>query len=288
MMALSYTGLALCNLAEAVPEFHASAQSETAWLLRALRTRTISGFMEPHFGDPFPPDGRVRRTAVFLHGHFLYLAVRCREVFGPGDLDPLIGSVAAALARDFGQTRLLDSYRGMTYVSDNFPALAALRRYDALFAKQLSAGPVEGAIEELRSFYLHPESGLVATYVDRNDRTILGTPRGIGVMYGLTFLPEVDEKLAREQWRCAKDAIVRELPRVIRPYAELIPQLEEIMPFCRGGGEPLQHLDLRAVVEAVRRSCRSAAGATSAWSTPSARACRSRSAAGQTSTAAHW
>jgi len=189
---------------------------------------------------------------VFLHGHYLYLAVRHREVFGESDLDASTRRVASALAGDYGLRPLLLSYRDMTYVADNWPALAALRRYDAAFGESLSDEPAARAVAEVKARYVDPETGLVACYVDREARRITEGPRGVATMYGLMFLPEVDAGFAREQWRAARSRLVRDLSRVIAERGEGYRFLEALEASCRGRYVCLEHPEREGMSEAER------------------------------------
>jgi hypothetical protein len=79
-MAVAYYGYACADLAQCDAALRAEAIAEMRWALGALQTPRLSGFMTAHFGAPF---GNGKLTpSVFLHGHFLNLAVRYREVTG--------------------------------------------------------------------------------------------------------------------------------------------------------------------------------------------------------------
>ncbi len=125
--------------------------------------------MTPHFGEPF---GNGPLTpAVFVHGHFLSLAVRYREVTGDRRYDEIMGRVAAALGDGFARSDqgLLLSYKApvMWWLTDNFTAFAALVRYDRIFKTRLhsaSWGQARRLDQEMAG--LDPKTGMYATYVD--------------------------------------------------------------------------------------------------------------------------
>lgn len=142
-MAFCYFGYACADFAAIDPTVRADALTEISWLLDALQTPRMSGFVAPHFGAPF--DSKQIHVSVFVHGHFLNLALRYREVSGDKRYDPLIQRIAMALASEYATTDqgILRSYRDMWWLSDNFPALSALSRYDRLFSRDTSAARIK-------------------------------------------------------------------------------------------------------------------------------------------------
>jgi hypothetical protein len=175
------------------------------WALSALQTRRLSGFMEPHFGPPFG-EGRLT-PSVFVHGHFLSLAVRYREVTGDPQYDLLMRRIAMALDEAFAQDELgvLQSYKHppMWWLTDNFPALSALARYDRIFHTHYGVGK-DKFLASLKSRYLDPGTGMFCTYADSESRKAGQGPRGISMMYGLHFLNDFAPDFAREQYALAK------------------------------------------------------------------------------------
>ncbi len=78
-MALAYFGYACANLAKLDVAIRDDVRDEMRWLIDALQTPRMSGFVSPHFGKPFASGPLT--PSVFVHGHFLSLALRYREVF---------------------------------------------------------------------------------------------------------------------------------------------------------------------------------------------------------------
>jgi hypothetical protein len=134
----SYFGYACANFAKYDPVLRDEALKEMRWLIDALQTPRLSGFVAPHFGEPF--GANEIHVAVFVHGHFLNLATKYREVSGDARYDALIIRVAAALVREFMGTNgpILRSYRDMWWITDNFPAMSALSCYDRIFHRDTS------------------------------------------------------------------------------------------------------------------------------------------------------
>lgn len=230
-----YFGHACLNLAEAKPALRQELLPEVRWVLHALQQPRLSGFVKPHFSEPFPKRARaagilpagsagpnpnsaqdqlppIAKSAVFVHGHFLYLALRYQSISGDQLFAPVIHQVATALARDFSATPhgILKSYSDMWWLTDNFAAYAGLARYDRLYGTHLS-DVREIFLNEIRTHYLDPKTGLFATYVDAEHHQILQGPRGISMMYGLHFLKEFAPEFADTQYVLARKYFYRSL-----------------------------------------------------------------------------
>jgi len=220
-MAFAYFGYACANLAKVDRSIRSDALAEMRWLIDALQTPRMSGFVTPHFGAPF---GNGPLTpSVFVHGHFLNLAVRYRETSGDARYDPLIHRVAGALNQTFQASRqgVLKSYRDMWWISDNLPALSALATYDKIYRRDTGAAR-EKFLQHVKAHYLDASTGLLCTYVDaENVRQIQGA-RGISTMYGLHFLRDIDDTFATNQYHLARRHFVREIFGVaaVREFAE--------------------------------------------------------------------
>jgi hypothetical protein len=222
LMAVAYYGYACANLARDDEEMRDDAIQEMRWAIEALQTPRLSGFMTPHFGTPFGDD--QLNPAVFVHGHFLSVAVRYREVTGDTRYDALMQRVAAALAEAYAHDEqgILQSYKKppMWWITDNFPALSALTRYDRIFHTHHSAG-TEKFVASLESYYLDSRTGMFCTYVEPPKHSQSQGPRGISMMYGLQFLNDFAPDFARQQYDLSKKylfgsifgcAAVREFP----------------------------------------------------------------------------
>ncbi len=128
-MQFAYFGFACVNLARLDAEKRAETLAEIRWLLEAMQTPRLSGFMTPSFGEPFGKD--EIHPSCFVHGLFLTLALRYREVSGDRRYDEIIHKVAVALSSAYAKSdqAILGSYRTMWWLTDNFPALAGLAQY---------------------------------------------------------------------------------------------------------------------------------------------------------------
>jgi hypothetical protein len=209
-MGFCYFGYACANLAECDPPIRGEALKELQWLIDALQTPRMSGFETAHFGAPFGTDDI--HVAVFVHGHFLNLALRYREASGDTRYDPLIHRIATALQQAYlgSNGPILGSYRDMWWITDNFPALSALSRYDRIFHRDTSAAR-NCFLSEVKKYYMDQETGLFCTYVKPDGHLQVEGARGISVMYGLHFLKDFDPDFAASQYSVAKSCFVRSI-----------------------------------------------------------------------------
>jgi hypothetical protein len=207
-MGFCYFGYACAALAKNDPSLREEALAEMRWLIDALQTPRMSGFITPHLGEPF--SGTRINASAFVHGHFLNLAVRYREVSGDSRYDELIHRVAAALTDAYSKTDhgILKSYKDMWWTSDNFPALSALSRYDRIFGRTL-AEVRDRFLNSLKAHYLDANTGMYCTYIDPISRRQLQGPRGISQMYGLHFLKDFDADFATQQYLLARKHLFR-------------------------------------------------------------------------------
>jgi hypothetical protein len=222
-MQFCYFGFACVNLAACDPLSRDEALGEARWLIEALQTPRLTGFIADHFGPPF---GEMFHTpSVFVHGFFLNLAVRYREVARDRRFDPLIHRIASTLSHEFAKSEqgILPTYPNMWWITDNLPALSALSRYDRLFRTNLSVVK-ERFLHEARAHYLD-QKGLRSSYIDPVAHDTLQGARGVGTSYALHFLRDVDAQWATAQYALTKReffrsvlgfAAVREFPEGTR------------------------------------------------------------------------
>jgi hypothetical protein len=217
----SYFGYACANFAKYDPIMRDDALKEIRWLIDALQSPRMSGFVAPHFGAPF--GANEIHVAVFVHGHFLNLALRYREISRDTRYDPLIHRIASALTREYLGTNgpILPSYRDMWWITDNFPALAGLSRYDRVFQRD-SSHARDRFLTSMKTRYLDKSTGLFCTFVNPNGHIQEQGARGVSVMYGLHFLKDFDPDFAVSQYRLVKNCFVSSLLglTVVREFPE--------------------------------------------------------------------
>jgi hypothetical protein len=208
-LSVVYYGYACANVAQCDPAMRAEAIAEMRWALEALQTPRLSGFMTSHFGPPF--GGGQLNPSVLLHGHFLSLAIRYREVTGDTRYDSLMQRIAVAFDAGFDHDAqgILPSYQHPItwWPGDNCPALSALSRYDRLFKTHHAAGK-EKFVASLKAYYLDPKTRMFCSYADLPSRKPGQGPRGISMMYGLHFLRDFAPEFAKEQYALAKQHLI--------------------------------------------------------------------------------
>jgi len=207
-MSFCYFAYACCNLAKNDPGIRDEALSEVRYVIEALQTPRLAGFVTAHFGQPF---GKKDFTpSVFVHGHFLNVVLRYREVSGDEKYDELMHQIAKRLIESFSESDqgILRSYQDMWWLTDNFVAMSALARYAEVFSEDISALSAK-LVESVKAHYLDDHTGLFATYVQPEGHKIMQGPRGISVMYGLQFLADFDGRFARAQYALAKKHLIK-------------------------------------------------------------------------------
>jgi hypothetical protein len=204
VLGLSYHAYSAVNLAKADPTFRDEGLAAMRMVLSALQSPRIAGFMKPHFGDAFGPDDP--EPAVFLHGHYLNVALQYRLSSGDAQFDEQIHRVARLLARGYTQNdqAILPSYPDMWWLTDNFPALSALMAYDRAFHSHLAQPLAERHVASIKRHYLDTTTGMFCTYALPRERRSMQGPRGISQMYGLHFLRDFAPEFAVEQYALAR------------------------------------------------------------------------------------
>jgi len=223
-MAMIYAGIAMTNLPLLVPSYHSKSVDQVKWILNALKKPSMSGFVKSHFGEPFPRRGLINKVSVFMHGHYLYLALQAKIKLGIDEFDHEIKMIYQSMLKNFSKEVLLPSYKTMYYITDNGSALAALSLYDKIFKVDSSMKVRKKAVEFLKDYCLDDKSNLVCTYIDYVKREKESGPRGTGVMYFAQFLPEIDSVFSSHQWNEAKRTLIKPLNQVIRK-SSVIPGL---------------------------------------------------------------
>ncbi|MEW6307103.1 MAG: hypothetical protein AB1705_26870 [Verrucomicrobiota bacterium] len=209
-LGLCYFGYACANLAAYDREFREEALAEMRWLLEALQKPRLTGFIAPHTGEPFG-SGEIQASA-FVHGHFLNLAARYREVSDDTRYDALMQRVAKGLGEGYARADqgILRSYKDMWWLSDNFVALSALARYDRLFKTCWSEEGIR-CVKSVRAHYLDGGTGMYYTYITPENLQRRQGPRGISMMYGLHFLKDFAPEFAEQQYALARKQLVQSL-----------------------------------------------------------------------------
>lgn len=200
-----YLALAGCDL-------HALATTDAARAeLRAGATRALTEALDPrrigwihaHFGDPLT-DPAATPSAV-VHGAVLYAIERCGDALDDAALGRAGDALHVAFARAFAARAdgVLPSYRGLVWVTDSLPALAAM----ALRARREGRADRPGwdrwrATVEASS--LDATTGLLIAPLHAVSRRAMGPPRGSATMMAQPYLAVLDAPFAGAQWASAE------------------------------------------------------------------------------------
>ena len=178
-----------------------SARARCA-LTEALNPRRV-GWLHAHFGDPLT-DPAATPSAV-VHGAVLYAIERCGDALDDAALGRAGDALHVAFARAFAARAdgVLPSYRGLVWVTDSLPALAAM----ALRARREGRADRPGwdrwrATVEASS--LDATTGLLIAPLHAVSRRAMGPPRGSAAMMAQPYLAVLDTSFARAQWASAE------------------------------------------------------------------------------------
>ncbi|MFO0556915.1 MAG: hypothetical protein U0269_02735 [Polyangiales bacterium] len=217
-----YFALASCALAS-------RAEPSVARTLRAAAARALDEALAPsrtawihdHFGDALESDAALPST--LLHGNVLYAFERCGPSAELASLATRADRIATAFERAFAQRpdAALPSYRTLTWITDNLPALAALE----LRARRTGGDrPPFSArwITFARERSIDARTGLVIAPYNTAARRPIGPARGCATMMSQPMLAVIDATFAADQWSRASEHLVRSVAGLTgaREYAE--------------------------------------------------------------------
>lgn len=100
----------------------------------------------------------------------------------------------------------LESYRGQIWPADIMTSIAALKIHDALFEELYSAN-ISAWVTQVKD-HLDPETGLIPHSVGNTYVITYGPARGSSQSLILTFLFEIDELFAKDQYQRYKELFV--------------------------------------------------------------------------------
>jgi hypothetical protein len=99
---------------------------------------------------------------------------------------------------------LLDDYPGQCYPIDILPAIAAIRRADSVLGSDHS-NFVRRALRAFQDTRLDPRTGLPAYVADSNTGLGIGSARGVGISFMLTWAPELWPDTAQQWYKTYSD-----------------------------------------------------------------------------------
>jgi len=154
-----------------------------------------AAWVKEHWGDDYLTKENLFYRMLLISGLTSY-----QKLLGDNKYEDLLRSQVESLASEIDASPygLLDDYPGQCYPVDVLPAIAAIRRADAVLGSDHS----EFAARAIRGFQgsrLDPDTGLPAYIVDSKTGRAIDSARGVGMSFMLIWAAELWPETAR-QW----------------------------------------------------------------------------------------
>ncbi|MGE3822391.1 MAG: hypothetical protein AB7I30_23500 [Isosphaeraceae bacterium] len=182
-----------------------------------------AGWVKTHWGDEY-----LSRENLFYR-MLLIAGLTSRErLLGWGPHHDLLVEQVESLALEIDRSPfgLLDDYPGECYPIDVLPAVAVIRRADAVLGTDHSAF-VARALRAFEGGRLDRSTGLPAYEVEARSGVAIGPSRGVGVAYMLIWAPELWPETARAWYALFAGR-----------YWRTDPLLSGFREYARGSGRP--------------------------------------------------
>ncbi len=184
---------ALCSVP---PSHYARGAIEAAAALVADPNH--AGWVRQHWGDDY-----LEKENLFYRMLLISALTSYQKLLGDATYEPLLRGQVESLAKELDESPygLLDDYPGQCYPVDIVPAIAAIRRADAVLGTDHS----EFVARALRGFQderLDRYTGLPAYVVDSRTGRAEDSARGVGLSFMLIWAPELWPQTA-EDWYAA-------------------------------------------------------------------------------------
>ena len=129
-----------------------------------------------------------------------------QKLSGLTNYAPLLRDQVESLAAELDASPygLLDDYPGQCYPIDILPAIAAIRRADAVLYSDHSSF-VRRALRAFQDTRLDPRTGLPAYVADSTTGQGIGSARGVGLSFMLTWAPELWPDTAQQWYKTYSD-----------------------------------------------------------------------------------
>jgi len=180
------------TLAPSSPRGYARGAIEAAAALVADPNH--ANWVKEHWGDAYLQKENLFYRMLLISGLTSY-----QKLMGHNRYEVLLRSQVESLARELDESPygLLDDYPGQCYPVDILPAIAAIRRADAV----LGTDHTEFANRAIRAFQetrLDEDTGLPAYMVDSRTGRAKDSARGVGLSFMLIWAPELWPEVARD------------------------------------------------------------------------------------------
>jgi len=178
------------TLAPSSPRGYARGAIEAAAALVADPNH--ANWVKDHWGDAYHQKENLFYRMLLISGLTSY-----QKLTGHTRYEALLRSQVESLARELDESSygLLDDYPGQCYPVDILPAIAAIRRADAVLGTD-HAGFAARAIRGFQETRLDEDTGLPAYMVDSRTGRAKDSARGVGLSFMLTWAPELWPEVA--------------------------------------------------------------------------------------------
>jgi len=179
-------------LAPSSPRVYARGAIEAAAALVADPNH--ADWVKDHWGDAYLQKENLFYRMLLISGLTSY-----QKLTGQTRYEALLRSQVESLARELDESPygLLDDYPGQCYPVDILPAIAAIRRADAVLGTDHSAFAAR-AICGFQETRLDEDLGLPAYMVDSRTGRARDSARGVGLSFMLIWAPELWPEVARD------------------------------------------------------------------------------------------
>lgn len=154
-----------------------------------------AGWVREHWGDAY-----LQKENLFYRMLLISALTSYQKLLGDAKYEGLLREQVESLAKELNESPfgLLDDYPGQCYPVDIVPAIAAIRRADAVLGTDHSAF-VARAIRGFEGDRLDRDTGLPAYVVDARTGRPKDIARGVGLSFMLIWAPELWPQTA-ENW----------------------------------------------------------------------------------------
>ncbi|MBN2182445.1 MAG: hypothetical protein JW715_11075 [Sedimentisphaerales bacterium] len=178
--------------ASSAPKDYARGAIEAAAALVADPNH--ANWVKQHWGDDYLEKENLFYRMLLISGLTSY-----QKLTGDGKYEVLLRSQVESLAKELDESPrgLLDDYPGQCYPVDIVPAIAAIRRADAVLGTDHSKFAAR-AIRGFQGNSLDPDTGLPAYVVNSKTGRAMDSARGVGLSFMLIWAPELWQETAQD------------------------------------------------------------------------------------------
>lgn len=156
-----------------------------------------AAWVKDHWGENYLHQENLFYRMLLISGLTSYQKLSGQKTYEPLLRDQVETLSAELDASPYG---LLDDYPGQCYPIDILPAIAAIRRADAVLGTDHSAF-AQRAIRAFQDTRLDPAVGLPTYIADPDTGQGIGSARGVGISFMLTWAPELWPETARSWYK---------------------------------------------------------------------------------------